>query len=79
MISKKLNDPLTAPKSYWSILIGFSRINKIPGFSPIFHNGKDISDFKEKTNLFNLFLPLKVHLCLTLVYYLTSVFILIHV
>ena len=52
-MSKKLNDPSTAPKSYWSILNCFVNDKKIPSISPIFHNGKNISDFKEKANLFN--------------------------
>ena len=50
-MSKKLNDPLTAPKPYWSIP-NYKNITSIP---PIFHNGKVISDFKEKANLYNSF------------------------
>ena len=54
-MSKKLNDPSTAPKSYWSILNWFLNNKKIPSIPPIFHKGKVISDFKEKANLFNSF------------------------
>ena len=53
-MSKKLNDPSTAPKSYWSILNWFLNNKKIP-IPPIFYNGKVISDFKEKADLFNSF------------------------
>ena len=52
---KKLNVPSTAPKFYWSILNWFLNNKKIPSIPPIFHNGKVISDFKEKANLFNSF------------------------
>ena len=54
-LSKKLNDPSTAPKSYWFILNWILNNKKTPSILPIFHNGKVISDFKEKTNLFNSF------------------------
>ena len=54
-MSKKLKDPSTAPKSYWSILNWFLNNKKIPSISPIFHNSKVISGFKEKINLFNSF------------------------
>ena len=54
-ITKKLNDPSTAPKSYWTILNWFLKNKKIPRILPIFHNDQVISDFKEKTNLFNSF------------------------
>ena len=54
-MSKKLNDPLIAPNSYWSIFNWFLNNKKIPRIPPIFHNGKVISDFKEKANLFNSF------------------------
>ena len=54
-MSKKLNDPSTAPKSYWSILNWFLNNKKIPSIPPIFHKDKVISDFKEKASLFNSF------------------------
>ena len=47
-ISKKLNDPSTAPKSYWSILNWFPNNKKIHSIPSIFHNGKVTPDFKEK-------------------------------
>ena len=54
-MSKKLNDPSTAPKSYWSILNWFLNNKKITSIPPIFHKGKVISDFKEKANPLNSF------------------------
>ena len=54
-INKKLNNPSTASKSYWSILNWFLNNKKIPGIPSIFHTNKVMSDFKEKANLFNSF------------------------
>ena len=54
-ISKKVKDTSTAPKSHLSILNWFLNNKNIPCIPPIFHNGKVISDFKEKANLFNSF------------------------
>ena len=55
-VSKTLNDTPTAPKCYWFILHWFLSNEKMPSISSILHNGKVISDFKEKTDLFSLFL-----------------------
>ena len=54
-MSKKINDPSKAAKSCLSILNSFLNNKKIPSIPPIFHNGKVISEFKEKANLLNLF------------------------
>ena len=54
-MSKKLNNPSTAPKPYWSIPNCFLNNKKIPSIPPLFHYGKVISDFKEKANLLNSF------------------------
>ena len=54
-MSKKLNDPSTVPTPYWSILNWFPNNKKIPSIPPPFHNGKVLSDFKEKANLLNSF------------------------
>ena len=56
-MSKKVNDPSTAPKPYWSILNWFPNNKKISSNFPIFYNGKVTSDFKEKTNQFNSCTP----------------------
>ena len=62
-MSKKLNDPLTAPKSYWSILNWFLNNEKMPSIPAIFLNGKVISDFKEKASLFNSFFCFSLYTC----------------
>ena len=65
-MSKKLQDPPTGPKTYWSIVNWFLNNKKIPSILAIFHKGKSVSNFKENAN---------VHLYLTLVCYPTSAFI----
>ena len=53
-IFKKLMDPPTSAKTYWSILK--TLINKkIPCIPPLFHQGKYVTDFKKKAKLFNSF------------------------
>ena len=55
-LSSRLADPLTIPKTYWSILKTFLNNKKIPCIPPLFHKNKFIADFKEKAELFNHFL-----------------------
>ena len=54
-LSSRLADPLTCPKTYWSILKIFLNNKKIPCVLPLFHENKFITDFKEKAELFNHF------------------------
>ena len=54
-LSSRLANPLTSPKTYWSILKTFLNNKKIPCTPPLFHENKFITDFKEKTELFNQF------------------------
>ena len=54
-LSSRLADPLTSPKTYWSILKTFLNNKKIPCIPPLFHENKFITDFKEKAELFNHF------------------------
>ena len=54
-IASKLNDPNTAPKTYWSILKSFVNGKKIPLIPPILVNDQLVTDFLEKANLFNEF------------------------
>ena len=51
-LSKKLSNPKTSPKAYWSILKSFFGDKKVPIIPPLFHNNKFISDFKVKADLF---------------------------
>ena len=51
----KLNDPKTAPKTYWSILKTFVNSSKIPLIPPLLVNNEFVTDFLVKANLFNDF------------------------
>ena len=52
-LSLKLNNPQTSPKTYWSIIKSCYNGRKIPIMPPLSVNGKSITIFKEKANLFN--------------------------
>ena len=54
-LSSRLADPLTCPKTYWSILKTFLNIKKIPCIPPLFHENKFITNVKEKAELFDHF------------------------
>ena len=56
-MSKKLEDPKSAPKTYWTILNRLIYNKKIPTIPPLFVNGNFVSDFSVKANLFNEFYP----------------------
>ena len=52
-LSKKLSNPKTTPKAYWSILKYFYSDKKIPIIPPLVHNNNYVTDFKAKADLFN--------------------------
>ena len=52
-MSAKLDNPNTAPKTYWSIISRFLNKRKMPAIPPILADGKLVSDFKIKSELFN--------------------------
>ena len=54
-LGKRLNDPNTSAKSYWTILKTFYNKRKIPLIPPPLINNSSVTDFKEKANLFNEF------------------------
>ena len=54
-MSSKLKDPLTAPKTYWSILSRFLNNKEIPTIPPLLVNGDIITNFSEKADIFNKF------------------------
>ena len=54
-LSKKLLDPATSPKSYWSILKIFLNNKEIPCIPPLLHENKFIIDFRRKAEIFNTF------------------------
>ena len=58
----KLNDPLTSPKTYWSILKRFLNNRKIPALLPVLVNVDIITNFPEKPNFFTKFVQTNVHL-----------------
>ena len=55
LLAKKLNDPQTNAKTYWSMLKTFFNGRKIPVIPPLLIGGKLVSDFKEKANRCNEF------------------------
>ena len=54
-LSKKLLDPQTSPKSYWSILKTLLNNKKIPCIPPVSHQDKYIINFKDKAEMFHNF------------------------
>ena len=58
-LSKKLMEPSTSPKTYWSVLKSFHNNKKIPCIPPILHENRFVTNFKEKAKLFNSFRLLK--------------------
>ena len=52
-VVKRLLDPRTSPKTYWSILKTFLNNKKIPIIPSIFHDNKHITDFKQKAAIFS--------------------------
>ena len=55
-LSNKLSSNKINPtKCYWSILKTFLTNKKIPCIPPLIHNNKFVTDFKEKSELFNSF------------------------
>ena len=58
-LSIKLNDPLLAPKTYWSILNRFLGKHKVPLIPPLLENGKFVTNFSDKANIFNNFFAMQ--------------------
>ena len=54
-IARKLSDPNTSSKTYWSILKSSLKGKKVPCILPIFNDNKFITDFREKAEIFNSF------------------------
>ena len=53
--AKKLNDPNTSNKIYWSIIKTFINGKKTPIIPPLLVNNNLISNFRKKANIFNNF------------------------
>ena len=54
-LSKKLNDPKTSNKTYWSILKTFVNDRKIPIIPPLLVNNQLVTDVLTKSTLFNTY------------------------
>ena len=54
-MSNKLNDPLTAPKTYWSQLSRFLSNKKILAIPPLLVKGDIITNVSANVYLFNKF------------------------
>ena len=54
-LSSRLADPLTSPKTYWSISKTFLNTKKTACIPLLFYENKFIKDFKEKAEFFNHF------------------------
>ena len=52
-IASKLNDPNSAPKTYWSIIKSFVNSKQIPLLPPILVKDQLVTNFLEKANLYN--------------------------
>ena len=52
-LSVKLNNPQTSSKTYWFVIKSCCKGRRIPIIPPLSVNGKIITDFNEKANLFN--------------------------
>ena len=52
-LNAELEDPSTAPKTYWSILNRFLSTKKLPIISPILVHDRFVSNFAKKAKLFN--------------------------
>ena len=54
-INRKLNDPSTSSKTYWSIMKTFFDGKKVPIRPPLLFNSAFVTDFQEKASIFNSF------------------------
>ena len=54
-VSKRLVNPMTSTKSYWSTLKMFFNNKKNPCIPPLKQQNKYVADFKEKAEIFNSF------------------------
>ena len=54
-LAKKLSNPKTSPKAYWSILKSFFADKKIPIIPPLLVNDEFVTNFETKANIFNVY------------------------
>ena len=60
-MTDKFQNPSAALKTYWPILSRLLYNKIIPAIPPLLADGKFVSDFCEKANLFNIFFHQYVH------------------
>ena len=60
---EKLNDPLTAPKTYWKILNRLLNNKKVPAIPPLLFDGEIISNFSQKAAIFNKYFASQCTAC----------------
>jgi len=58
-LSKKICNPSTGQKTFWSAYKRLSNKKKITNIPPLFENGKYISNFREKASIFNNYFALQ--------------------
>ena len=58
-LSNKICNPTTGRKTFWSAYKRLSNKKKVTNIPPIFENGKYISNFKEKSSIFNKYFALQ--------------------
>jgi hypothetical protein len=58
-LSKKICNPSTGQKTFWSAYKRLSNKKKITNIPPLFENGKYISSFREKASIFNNYFALQ--------------------
>ena len=54
-MTSKLADSQTTPETYWTLLNCLLYNKKMPAILPLLNDGKFVSDFYEKSNIFNNF------------------------
>lgn len=54
-LANKLNNPNTSSKTYWSKIKTLANSKKVPFTPPILVKNKVVTNFKDKTNIFNDF------------------------
>ena len=52
-MGEKMNDPITATKTYRKIINRFSSNKKIPAIPPLLVNGEITSNFSQRASIFN--------------------------
>ena len=58
-LSEKICNPTTGQKTFWSAYKRLSNKKKVTNIPPLFENGKYISNFKEKSSIFNKYFALQ--------------------